>query len=164
MADVPTAADPVMSEIIAATALFRGGERVRGRLELESIWARIAVDPEPMHECALAHALADAQDDPAEELAWDLRALDAAHRCTDEDVRRHNAGGSIAGFMPSLHANLAEAHLKLGELATAKEHLALARSFVGDLQDDGYGRMVRGGIESISGRLAATGEAAGLAD
>ena len=61
--------------------------------------------------------------------------------------------------MPSLHANLAEDYLKLGDAATASEQLALARGFLGELQDDGYGRMVRGGIELIGRRLAAMGGA-----
>src|SRR6202044_3354999 len=75
--------DPIAAEIAAAAGVLRGGARSGGRCALEAVWSRIAADPEPLHECVLAHHLADAQDDPADELAWDIRALDAGLRCAD---------------------------------------------------------------------------------
>jgi hypothetical protein len=47
----------------------------------------IANDPAPIHECALSHYMADAQDDIADELAWDLSALNAG----SERARNHIA-------------------------------------------------------------------------
>jgi hypothetical protein len=148
--------DPIMSDIMAAIAVLQRGNRAGGRRELEAVWARIADNPEPIHVCTLAHYMADAQDNPADELAWDLRALDAALSCTDDDAQRHSQVQTIAAFLPSLHLNLAEDYLKLGDMMRATHHLASARIFTDRLADDGYGRMIRGGIRRIATRLEAT--------
>ena len=79
--------DPFTTELMAATAFMRGGDKALSRSRLQALWERIVGNP--VHEFVLAHQMADAQDDPEEELAWDLRALDSAHRCTDADVQRH---------------------------------------------------------------------------
>src|SRR5205085_9094605 len=102
-------------EIMSAAARLQSGDRAGARTGLEAVWARIAANPEPMHEVALSHSMADAQDDPQQELGWDLRALEAALRCTDADADAHSQAASIAAFLPSLHVNLAEDYLKLGD-------------------------------------------------
>jgi hypothetical protein len=145
--------DLVMAEILAAIGLLHGGDRSGGRAKLEAIWSRISHDAEPIHECTLSHYMADAQDDVTQELAWDIRALDAALRCTDTDAQRQSQALSIAAFMPSLHANLAEDYFKLGDVALSKTHLATARDFASALQDDAYGQMLRGGIERLARKL-----------
>jgi hypothetical protein len=147
--------DPIMTEIMAAIAVLHSGDRSGGRSRLEVVWARIADDPEPFHECVLSHYMADAQDDVADELAWDIRALDAALRCTDADAQRHQKTLSIPAFMPSLHANLGEDYLKLGDVARSRDHLVSGRSFVSHLADDAYGKMIRGGIERLARKLDA---------
>jgi hypothetical protein len=147
--------DPIMAEIMAAIALLHGGDRVGARGKFEAIWARIAADPQPMHECVLSHYMADAQDKLAEELAWDIRALDAALRCTEDEAKRHGPGLSIAAFMPSLHTNLADDYFRLGDLARSRERLAAARACSNSLGDDGYGQLIRGGIERLAARLEA---------
>ena len=149
-------ADPIMTEIMAAIAILQSGDRADGRRQLEAIWSRISDAPEPIHECTLAHYMADAQDDIADELAWDLRALNAALRCTDNDAQRHSQAVSIAAFMPSLHINLAEDYLNLGDVARSREHLASARGFCAELADDGYGRMIQRGIERIAKQVGAS--------
>jgi hypothetical protein len=57
-------ADPIMAEIMRAGAPLQRGDRVAARIGLEAVWARISANPEPMHEVALAHSIADTQDDP----------------------------------------------------------------------------------------------------
>lgn len=151
--------DAVKTEMMAATAMVRSGDRAGGRSRLEALWARIASNPsnpDPIHECVVAHHLADAQDNFTDELAWDIRALNAAMRCTDADSQRH-PNLSIGLFMPSLHTNLAEDYFKLGDFAHSKEHLASARNFIDHLLDDSYGQMIRRGIERIARRLDAIG-------
>ena len=145
--------DPIMDEIMAATAVLHGGDRPGGRSRLEAIWSRIANDPAPIHECALARSMADAQEDVSDELAWDLRALEAALRCTDADARSHSQAFSIAAFMPSLYANLAEDYFKLGDLAQSEINLASARNLAGDLADDAYGQLIQRGIERLGRQL-----------
>jgi hypothetical protein len=145
-------ADPIVTEMIAAVAVANGGDRAGGRSRLEALLARLDDDPDRFYECVLSHHLADVQDDLADELAWDLRALDAALRCDEE---RHQA--SIAGSMASLHASLATDYYKLGDFARSREHLSAARSFTGHLADDAYGRLVLGGIERLAKGLATRG-------
>src|SRR5262245_5853871 len=124
-----------MDDIFAAISLLQSGDRAGGRAALAAIWARIADDLEPIHECTPAHYMADVQDDPADELAWDIRALNAALRCADADAQPHSKLPPIAAFMPSLHVNLAEDYFKLGDIARSKDHLSSARSFIGQLSN-----------------------------
>jgi hypothetical protein len=109
-----------------------------------------------LHRVALAHALADVQDDPREELAWDLRALQAAESVTDERAARAGVPGRVTGFYPSLHLNLGEDYRKLGELPPARRHLELGLAAAQGLGDDGYSTMIKGGLERLADRLAET--------
>lgn len=76
-------ADAVMTRIGQAIMLLHAGDREEARNRLGVIWAEFGRDTEPLHRCTLAHYMADAQDDPADELAWDLRALNAADELGD---------------------------------------------------------------------------------
>jgi hypothetical protein len=143
--------DPTMTEILAARARFRSGDRDGARNRLETIWSRIRADPAPIHEVFLSHYMADVQAAAADELPWDLRALSAAQRGVDADApRQSDAVSTITAFMPSLHLNLAEDYLRLGDLARSKEHLARARPFASDLADDSYGQCIREWIEALA--------------
>ena len=61
------------------------------------------------------------------------------------------AGVTIAEFFPSLHANLAEVYLRLGDHSLSLKHLAAAV----DLPDGPYGALVRRGIDRLAVRVAA---------
>lgn len=65
------------ADILAAVATLHHGDREQARDQLEAIWARVEPD-DYVHRCVVAHYLADAQTDPAEELRYDLLALSAA--------------------------------------------------------------------------------------
>lgn len=85
----------------------RTGSTLSARRKLLGLWSEIGVTGDPLHRYSLAHYLADLYEDPAQALAWDVRALDAADAMTDQRVQEHHAGLRIAGFYPSLHLNLA---------------------------------------------------------
>ncbi|MFJ3966408.1 hypothetical protein [Streptomyces sp. NPDC090036] len=70
--------DAVMTRIGQAVILLHAGDREEARNRLGQIWSEIGEEGDSLHRCTLAHYMADAQDDPADELAWDLRALTAA--------------------------------------------------------------------------------------
>ncbi|MFD3541060.1 hypothetical protein ACFWUQ_16400 [Streptomyces sp. NPDC058662] len=70
--------DAVMTRIGQAVILLHAGDREEARNRLGDIWSEIGEEGDFLHRCTLAHYMADAQDDPADELAWDLRALTAA--------------------------------------------------------------------------------------
>ncbi|MNY15826.1 hypothetical protein D3C86_1490590 [compost metagenome] len=69
-------------------------------------------------------------------------------------MKEHHASLALRAFYPSLHLNLAEDYRKLGELDQARSHLARAREALDALPDDGYGHLIRGGIERLEARLA----------
>ncbi|MDW3848085.1 tetratricopeptide repeat protein [Micromonospora sp. BRA006-A] len=132
------------------------GRRKDARDLFARIWDEIGREQgDPLHVCVLAHAMADVQDDVRQELVWDRRALAAADLLTDERVAQAGVPMSVAGLYPSLHLNLAECHRKLGELDQARDHLRRAREGIGALGDDGYGELIRDGLDRLSQELAA---------
>ncbi|MEV7319557.1 hypothetical protein [Streptomyces sp. NPDC093970] len=141
-----TAPDAVLTRIGQVVMLHHAGDREEARRRLLDLWTELGEHGEPLHRCTLAHYLADTQDDPSDELAWDLRALSAA----DE------AEGAVGlrGFYPSLHLNLAADYVKLGRAEAARTHLRRARGAATALGDDGYGDGVRAAISRLELRLA----------
>ncbi|MGV9772710.1 hypothetical protein [Streptosporangium sp. NPDC003464] len=150
-----TGPDAIMTEIGRGIELNQSGRREEARRLFSGLWEEIGATGDPLHRCALAHSMADAQDDPHEELVWDLRALEAADLVTDERARQAGATGPVAGFYPSLHLNLGEVYRKLGDLDRARDHLDRGRASVSALGDDGYGQMIKGGLDRLADRLRA---------
>jgi hypothetical protein len=140
-----------MKEIGAAIELGQRGERKAALAALTGLWADA---DQPLLRCAIAHAAADLQDDPRDELAWDLHALDAAAAITDDDVAAVGMPGTTAAMLPSLHLNVGEDYRKLGDLDAARRHQELGTAAAPALLDDGYGRMIRGGLDRLRERLA----------
>ncbi|MFJ1729708.1 hypothetical protein [Streptomyces sp. NPDC088254] len=125
--------------------LHHGGDREEARRRLLDLWTELGDGGDPLHRCTLAHYLADTQDDPFDELAWDLRALSAAE---DQD-----ASVEVRALFPSLHLNLAADYARLGRSEAARSHLRRARRTAGVLGDDSYGDGVRAAISRMELRL-----------
>ncbi|MEV7585081.1 hypothetical protein [Streptomyces erythrochromogenes] len=159
--------DAVMTRIGQAVILLHAGDREEARNRLGEIWQEIGEEGDSLHRCTLAHYMADAQDDPCDELAWDLRALTAADALGDEPGHGEGDGHgderwaqreplpAMRVFYPSLHLSLAADYLKLQRPGAARVHLARARAATGALSDDGYGNGVRAAIARLERRLAA---------
>ncbi|MGI5441964.1 hypothetical protein ACQEV4_32785 [Streptomyces shenzhenensis] len=145
------APDGVLTRIGQVVMLHHGGDREEARRRLLDLWAEIGQDGDPLHRCTLAHYLADTQDDPSDELAWDLRALSAAQEAAHG--RPDGDPGAVRGFYPSLHLNLAADYLKLGRTEAARSQLRLARGAAESLVDDSYGDGVRAAISRLAQRL-----------
>jgi hypothetical protein len=144
-----------MAEIGRGMALSHGGERDAARGVFSAVWEDIGgEDGDPFHRCAVAHAMADVQDDAADELMWDLRAIEAADLITDRRAAQAGMTTTVAGLYPSLHLNLGECYRKLEQLDLAREHLRRGLVATTALADDGYGRLVRTGLDRLSERLA----------
>ncbi|MFI7524850.1 hypothetical protein [Nocardia salmonicida] len=150
-----TTTDPIMTRISQGVSDFRTGDPDRARATLLAVWADIGPAGDPLHRCTLAHYLADAYDDPAEALVWDVRALDAADALTDARLNDHHAGLQVAGFYPSLHLNLADNFRRLGAFPAAARHLEAARERLGVLPDDDYGALIRGACTGVAEAIAA---------
>lgn len=132
------------------------GQPAAARELFAQIWDEIGGERgDPLHVCVLAHSMADVQDDVRQELLWDQRALAAADLLTEERVAQAGVPLSVAGLYPSLYLNLGECHRKLGELGRARECLERARAGIGALGDDGYGRLIKGGLDRLAQRLGA---------
>ncbi|WP_374982476.1 hypothetical protein [Streptomyces fradiae] len=146
--------DPTMKAIGQAVAEAREGDDVAARRKLLRLWSAVGVTGDPLHRCTLAHHLADLYEDPAQALAWDIRALDAAGAVTDQRVQQHHAALHIAGFHPSLHLNLADDYRRLGSFEAAAEHLHAAAESAPALPLDGYGALLRTAIRQVGEAVA----------
>lgn len=142
-----------MLAIQSAIATLQKGSRAEARREFAEIWATIEADPKPLHECTLAHFMADAQDDLLAELAWDQRALEAGLRCSDAEAKEHHDSLSLVAFMPSLHLNLGDDYLRLGDRSACQTHLAAGIAACAGLPDTPYSKIVRGGLDRLAQRL-----------
>ncbi|MFI5757649.1 hypothetical protein [Streptomyces sp. NPDC051569] len=141
--------DAVMTRIGQAVMLLHGGDREEARNRFGDLWTEIGEAGDALHRCTLAHYMADTQDDPGDELAWDLRALTAA-----DGTARPDASPAVRAFYPSLHLNLAADYVKLQRPEAARLHLDRARAAADALGDDGYGYGVRVAIDRLARRLA----------
>ncbi|MFD9328712.1 hypothetical protein [Streptomyces sp. NPDC060065] len=151
------APDAMMTRIGQVIMLHHGGDREEARSRFLDLWAEIGEDGDALHRCTLAHYMADTQDDPSDELAWDLRALSAAEELTDGRIAEHHESLAVRAFYPSLHLNLAADYVKLGRTEAARTHLRRARGAVGALGDDSYGDGVRAAIGRLELRLDGDG-------
>lgn len=142
----------MLERIAAAVAMARLGDPVRARSQLEGLWDDSAADP--LARCAIAHALADLQSDPTQELWWDERALAAATAVSDEAARSIGLGGAGA-LEPSLQLNLADVCRRLGETERAARHVALGRAALVRLAPDGYLDTIAAALDRIDAVLAA---------
>ncbi|MER6175187.1 hypothetical protein [Streptosporangium sp. NPDC001681] len=145
--------DVTMAKIGQGMELGQSGERAAARRLFSELWQEIGATGDPLHRCALAHSMADVQDDAHEELLWDLRALEAADLITDARARQAGVTGPASGFYPSLHLNLGDVYRRLGDLDRARDHLRRGRAAVDALGDDGYGQMIRQGLDRLADRL-----------
>ncbi|MFF9773684.1 hypothetical protein ACF1HJ_08435 [Streptomyces sp. NPDC013978] len=155
------APDAVMTRIGQAVMLHHGGDREEARDRLLRLWAEIGEDGAPLHRCTLAHYMADTQDDPDTELAWDLRALSAADELSDGRPAEDRDELAARAFYPALHLNLAADYARLGRHDAARSHLRLARGALATLGDDGHGDGVRTALARLEARLDETGPTGG---
>ncbi|WP_241563029.1 hypothetical protein [Streptomyces sp. E1N211] len=132
-----TAPDALLTRIGQVVMLHHAGDREEARRRLLGLWAEIGEDGDPLHRCTLAHYLADTQDDPGDELAWDLRALTAAEEAGGTPA--YDGAPAVRGLYPSLQLNLAADYLRLGrpDAARAQPALTLHQRTCGPRADTG---------------------------
>ena len=142
--------DATMVRLGEAIAISQTGDRSAARELLARLWRDAGGEgADPLHRCGIAHAMADVQDDPGDELWWDLQALIAADQVTDE--RAESAGaGPVAGFYPSLHLNLGDCYRRLGDVDSAWLHVHRGLAAVRALPESGYRDLVLQGLERLA--------------
>ncbi|MDX6228891.1 MAG: hypothetical protein QOI76_2281 [Frankiales bacterium] len=145
--------DATMLRLGEAIALGQVGDRATARDRLVELWHDVGGEAgDPLHRCAIAHALADVQDDVVDELFWDLQALAAADRVTDRRAEQVGAG-PVSGFYPSLHLNLGDCYRRLGDTDSAWLHVHRGRATVRALPDSGYRELLLRGLDRLADRL-----------
>ncbi|MET8555257.1 hypothetical protein ABZV64_09875 [Streptomyces sp. NPDC004959] len=129
----------IATRIGQAALLLHAGDRAEARARLLALWEELPPGPGP-HRCALAHYLAEAQDDPARRLDWDLTALRAA-------------GPGNRSLLPRLRLALAADYARAGRTSEARAHLVRAREAAESLTAGPYTDGVRAAIIRLGQRL-----------
>ncbi len=93
-----------------------------------------------------AHYVARHQKSVADKLAWDEIALELALKINDD---------SIKGAYPSLYLNIAKGYEDLKEFEKATKNYETALNYIDFLHEDGYGKMIKGGVENGLERIKA---------
>ncbi|ARF54051.1 hypothetical protein [Streptomyces gilvosporeus] len=150
--------DGVLTRIGQAIMLHRAGDREEARNRLAGLWDELGPQGDAFHRCALAHYMADTQDDPRDELDWDLRALEAAEGFVTAPAEGTDAG-ALRAFFPSLHLNLAADYVALDRPADARAQLLRARASTRGLADGEYRQGLREAIDRLAVRLDGDGSA-----
>ena len=143
------------NEIIIAITAVLEGDSTTGAPRLRALWAASGPD-EHAQRCVMAHYLADLETDLEDEVQWDERALEEFAQVGEADLAPVGIA-SMAGLAPSLHLNLGDGYLRQGHHNRAKEQLDLGRAAAEALGDDGYGAMIRKGLDGLGNRLDAIG-------
>lgn len=120
--------------------------------ELEALWSRIGAK-DHAGRCIAAHYIADAQEELDAEVEWDEVALAESVHVSDADLQAIHESLSVAGFMPSLHLNLADGYRRQGRFAEAADRLQTSREFDFAL-DSAIDPTYAAGIREAQGRLA----------
>ncbi|WCT11422.1 hypothetical protein [Mucilaginibacter jinjuensis] len=92
---------------------------------------------EAVEKLTAAHYLARHQNNVADKLKWDEIALSFALSISGEEIK---------SVFPSLYLNIGKCHEDLGNFAKAFENYLSASNFTQYLPDDGFGNMLKAGI------------------
>lgn len=144
--------EDALQRISSAFHLHCRGDRAEARARMDALWQELDPDGDPYHRCVLAHFIADTQLEPADELAWDERALQIADRALDTATAGASAS-ALEKFLPSLHMNVADGYRKAGDFDRAQRHIDRGMELGGGLGLDPYGQTVRAGLIRIQAQL-----------
>jgi hypothetical protein len=137
--------------ITSAVGLALAGDTERGREALTDCW-QATTDADHAQRCVIAHYLADLQSSLDEEVGWDEAALSEHAQVRDGDLAPVGIT-STDGMAPSLHLNLGDGYLRQGRLDAAEAQLEAGMRARGALAADGYGDLIRSGLDRLEERL-----------
>ena len=138
--------------ITGAVQVALTGDRDDGRSRLALCWEGTPAD-DHAKRVVIAHYLADLQDVLDDEIRWDESALTDYAFVGDSDLVAIGIP-SASAMAPSLHLNLGDGYLRRGDLEAASHELDAGLAAAGALGDDGYGDLVRKGLDDLAQRLA----------
>ncbi len=129
------------------------GMQLEGKLEQDEAkklfneaWDKAQTNFEKFIAC---HFIARHQDSLLEKLRWDELALSFALSSSDKNINENYS---------SLYLNIAKGFEDLGDLDKALNNYQLADSYTGFLPEDGYGAMIRSGIQRGMERITSNAE------
>lgn len=146
-------ADETLNSIKESFREFCRGNVSEARESMATIWSDLEDGGGAYHRCVLAHFIADTQQEAADELTWDLKALDIADDALAERVDGAEAD-ALRRFLPSLHMNVADGYRKLGDFEMARRHLEAGVQTSAALGVDAYGQTVRSELLRIEAQIA----------
>ncbi|MFL6165437.1 MAG: hypothetical protein ACJ710_04070 [Ornithinibacter sp.] len=137
-------------DVVAAVGQAQQG-MPGGHEALLEQWAATSGD-DHAQRCVLAHYLADREPGLADEVAWDEVAL-REHALVADDALAAIGIPSARAMAPSLHLNLGDGYLRQGRAEEARVQLEAGLALVDTLGDDGYGALLRDGLQRLAERL-----------
>jgi hypothetical protein len=140
-------------EVLRGIAVAQTRPRGEAARSLTALWGELD-EHALIARLAVAHGMADLQDDPHGEMMWDLRALAVADRITDADLDHAGIAFPTRALYPSLHLNAGEACRKVGDLGGARIHARQGREALKALGEDPYGGMLSDGLSRLEARIA----------
>jgi tetratricopeptide (TPR) repeat protein len=131
-----------INKLCAQGMLLEGEGKPQEALVLfEQAWLNATNDLEKL---TAAHYVARQQKTIADKLTWDETALNLALKTNTDDVK---------AIYPSLYLNVAKCYEDLQNFTKANDNYLLALRFTNFLPNDGYGDMIRAGINSGINRV-----------
>ncbi|MDB5129524.1 hypothetical protein [Mucilaginibacter sp.] len=131
-----------INKLCAEGMLLEGEGKPQEALVLfEQAWHNATNDLEKL---TAAHYVARQQKTIADKLTWDETALNLALEINTDDIKT---------IYPSLYLNVAKCYEDLQDFAKAKDNYLLALKFTTFLPNDGYGDMIRAGINNGINRV-----------
>ena len=117
------------------------GKLAEASNHFEEAWNLASTDFEKF---TAAHYVARHQKSISDKLNWDTTALKHALNINDDSIKE---------TLPSLYLNIGKCYEDLSDFENAKNNYKSAFSFSTYLPDNGYGNMIKAGINRALGRI-----------
>jgi hypothetical protein len=143
--------DEVIEKLQSIIQISQSGNKEKARKLFNRIIPLLGNDP--LHNCIFAHYMADVQNELEKELYWDLKSLEYLDKLTDERLKQFNPTLNQKGFYASVYLNIAEDYRKSNMIESSKKYINLAEKSIHELDDNGYGNMIKQGIERIKEKI-----------
>lgn len=125
-----------VNKLCAAGMMLEGEGKPHEALKLfKQAWNDATNDQEKF---IAAHYIARHQPTIADKLHWDTTALQLAQNIESSEINP---------ILPSLYLNIAKCYEDLNDVGQALENYRMAEHFTTYLPQDGYGNMIRSGIQ-----------------